>query len=98
MAYFARNMSLKIDHLDPSKVLSTQELAWQAASKKIEVKLELENEIDMLLIAEKGIRRRICHTIHQYTKPDSKYTKNKNKKSSYLKYWDVNNLYSLGMS
>ena len=98
MAYFARNMSLKIDHLDPLKVLSTQELAWQAALKKIEVKLELENEIDMLLIAEKGIRRRICHTIRQYTKPNCRYTKNKNKKSSYLKYWDVNNLYSLGMS
>ena len=97
MAYFARNMSLRIDHLDPSKVLSTQELAWQAALKKIEVKLELENEIDMLLIAEKGIRR-ICHTIRQYTKPNCRYTKNKNKKSSYLKYWDVNNLYSLGMS
>ena len=90
-------MSLKIDHLDPSKVLSTQELAWQAALKKIEVKIELENEIDMLLIAEKGIRR-ICHTIRQYTKPNCRYTKNKNKKSSYLKYWDVNNLYSLGMS
>ena len=90
-------MSLKIDHLDPLKVLSTQELAWQAALKKIEVKLELENEIDMLLIAEKGIRR-ICHTIRQYTKPNCRYTKNKNKKSSYLKYWDVNNLYSLGMS
>ena len=90
-------MSLRIDHLDPLKVLSTQELAWQAALKKIEVKLELENEIDMLLIAEKGIRR-ICHTIRQYTKPNCRYTKNKNKKSSYLKYWDVNNLYSLGMS
>ena len=90
-------MSLKIDHLDPLKVLSTQELAWQAALKKIEVKLELENEIDMLLIAENGIRR-ICHTIRQYTKPNCRYTKNKNKKSSYLKYWDVNNLYSLGMS
>ena len=71
-------MSLKIDHLDPLKVLSTQELAWQAALKKIEVKLELENEIDMLLIAEKGIRR-ICHTIRQYTKPNCRYTKNKNK-------------------
>ena len=54
----------------------------------------------MLLIVEKGIRGGICNTIHRYAKANNKYLKNynKNKESSYLKYWDGNNLYSWAMS
>ena len=46
-------------------------------------------------MVEKGIRRRIYNTIHRYAKAKNKYMKDydKNKESSYLKYWDVNNLY-----
>ena len=53
----------------------------------------------MLLMVEKRIRGGICHTIHRYAKANSKYTKDsdKNKESSYLKYWDVNNLYGWAM-
>ena len=45
-------------------------------------------------MVEKGIRGRICHAIHRYAKPKNKYMKDydKNKESSYLKYWNVNNL------
>ena len=90
-----RKMCLKIYQLDPTKFLSAPGLAWQAAFKKAEVKLELLTDIDMLLMAEKGIRGGICNTIHQYAKASNKYMKDydKNKESSYLKYWDVNNLY-----
>ena len=37
----------------------------------------------------------ICHTIHSYTKANNKYMKDhdKNKKLSYLNYWNVNDLY-----
>ena len=54
----------------------------------------------MLLMVEKGIRGGICHTIHRYTKANEKYLKDydKNKESSHLKYWDVNNLYRWAMS
>ena len=50
--------------------------------KKIEVKLELLTEIDMLLMVEKGIRGGICHTICRYAKANSKYLKeyDKNKR------------------
>ena len=45
----------------------------------------------MLLMAEKGIRGKICHAMQ---KANNKYMKDydKNKESSYLKYWNVNNL------
>ena len=44
-------------------------------------------------MVEKGIRGLICHAVHQYVKANNKYMKDydKNKESSYLKYWDVNN-------
>ena len=49
---------------------------------------------------EKRIRGGICHAIHRYVKSNNKYMKNcdKNKESSSLKYWDVNNLYGRTMS
>ena len=51
-------------------------------------------------MVEKRIRGGICHAIHQYVKSNNKYMKNcdKNKESSYLKSWDVNNLYGRTMS
>ena len=95
-----RNMCLKIYQLDPAKCLSASSLAWQADFKKIEVKLELLTDIDMLLMVQKGIRGGICNTIHQYAKANNKYMKDydKNKESSYLRYWDVINLYGWAMS
>ena len=54
----------------------------------------------MLLIAEKGIIVGICHSIYRYAKANNKYTKDyhKNKESSYIQYWEVNNLYGWAMS
>ena len=43
---------------------SASELAWKAAFKKTEVKLELLADIDILLMVEKEIRGEICHAIH----------------------------------
>ena len=69
-----RKMHLKIYELDPTKLISAPGLAWQAASKKTKVKLELLTDVDMLLMVAKGIRD-ICHTIYQYTKANNKYMK-----------------------
>ena len=95
-----RNMCLEIYELDPAHIVTTPGLAWQAALKNTKVRLDLLTDIGMLLMVDKGIRGGICHTIHQYAKAINKYMKNyhKNKESSYLKYWDVNNLYGWAMS
>ena len=92
-------MCLKMYQLDPAKSLSAPGLAWKAALKKTEVKLELLTDIDMLLMVEKGIRGGTYHAIHRYAKANNKYMKDydKNRESSYLKYWNVNNLYGCAM-
>ena len=88
-----RNMCLKIYELDPAHGLT-----WQAALKKVKIKLDLLTDIDMLLTIEKDIRRGICHSIYQYVKGNNKNMKDydENRESSYLQYWDVNNLYVWG--
>ena len=95
-----RNMCLEIYDLDPAKFLWAPGLAWQAALKKTKVKLDLLTNIDMLLMVEKGIRGGISHSIYWYAKANNKYMKiyDKNKESSYLQYWDENNLYGWAMS
>ena len=54
----------------------------------------------MLLMVQKGIRGRICHSIYQYAEVNNKQMKDydKNKESSYIQYQDVNNLYGWVMS
>ena len=50
-------------------------------------------------MVEKGIRGEICHAICRYTEANNKYMKDygKYKESSYLKFWDLNNLYGWAM-
>ena len=93
-------MYLKIYQLDPAKFVSVPGLAWKTALKNTEEKFELLTDIDMLIIVEKGIRAGIFDAIHQYAKVNNKYMNeyDKYKESSYLKYWDVNNLYGWTMS
>ena len=79
-----RNMCLEIYKLDSAKFFSVPGLAWRKTFKKIKVKLDLLTCIDMLLVAEKGIRGGICHSFYWCTKADNKYMKNydKNKELS----------------
>ena len=66
-----KKMSLKIDELNPAKFISAPGLAWQATLKKKKRKTELLTDIDILLMAEKGIRSRICHAIDRYAKDNN---------------------------
>ena len=80
--------------------LSAPGLAWRACLKKKGVKLELLEEVDILLMVERGIRGGICHAIHRYAKANNKYMKNydKNKEWSYIQRLDAKNLYGWEMS
>ena len=51
-----RNKYIEIYELDPAHFLSAPGLAWQACLRKAVIELELLTDIDMLLMADKGIR------------------------------------------
>ena len=90
-----RNKCIEIDETDRAHFLSAPGSAWQACLKKTGVELEFLTNIDMLLMAQKGIRDGICKAIHRYAKGNNRYMKNYNKniESLYLTYLDENNLY-----
>ena len=54
----------------------------------------------MLSMAGEGITGEICHYFYQYEKANNKcmIDCDKNKESSYLQYWDVNNWYGWAIS
>ena len=91
-----QNIYLEIYELYIAYFPSAPGLAWPVVLKKTKGKLDLLTDIDMLLMLEKG---GICHSIYRYAKANNKYMKDydKNKESSYLQYWDVNNLYGWAM-
>ena len=94
-----RNM-YDIYESDPANFFSAPGLVWQAAlKKKTGINLELLTDIDMLLIIGKGTRGGIYNTVHSYAKANNKYMKNydKNRESSYIMYFNANNLYGWTM-
>ena len=95
-----RNMCIKVYELDPAHFLSAPRLAWQACLKKTGVELQLLTDLNMLLTVEEGIRGRLYHAIHRYSKENNKYMKdyNKGEEESFLEYLDANNLYGWAMS
>ena len=92
-----RMMCLKIFEIDPAKFFSAPRLAWQTALKKAKVKLDLLTVTDILLIAEKAIKGRICHSIHSYPKVNNKYMKHYDKKKEWS-YIQINKFNGWAMS
>ena len=87
--------------LDPAHFYTSPGLAWQAALKKMGVKLELLTDPDMLLMFEKGIQGGITQAVLQYVKVNNKYMGKKfdpKEEGSFLQYLDANNLYGWAMS
>ena len=95
-----RDICLKNYGLDPVYYYTAPGLAWDAMLKMTGVNLELLNDVDMLLMIEKGIRGGISIISNRYGKANNKYMKDFNKKelSKYLMYVDSNNLYGDAMS
>ena len=68
-----RNICCKHYNLDPAHYFTALGLAWEAALKVTEVKLELLSDPDMLLMIEKGIRGGVSMISNRYGKSNNRY-------------------------
>jgi len=68
-----RDMNMKYNERDPAWYYTAPGLAWDACLKKSGVKLELLNDVNMLLMIERGIRGGVSNIPTRYSKANNKY-------------------------
>ena len=83
-----RDICIKNHNLDPAHYYTAPGLAWDAALKLTEVKLELLSDPDMLLMVEKGIIGGIFMISNHYGKANNKYMGNRYDASKPTK-WEI---------
>ena len=96
-----RDVCMNYYKLDPAWYYTSPGLAWDAALKMTQVKLELLSDSDMLLMVENGIRGGISTISHRYSIANNTYMGEKydpNMPSKFITYLDANNLYGWAMS
>ena len=95
-----RKLCEKHYELDPAHYFTTPGLAWDAMLKMTDVKLELLDDVDQLLMVEKGIRGGNSNVFKRFATANNKFMKNFDEKqtSRFLVYLDANNLYGWAMS
>jgi len=97
-----RRFSLENYKLDPVHYYTAPGLSFDACLKMTAVRLELLTDPDMLLFFEKGIRGGVATITNRLSTANNKYLPpeiyDATKPSTFIQYYDANNLYGWAMS
>ncbi|XP_020298282.1 uncharacterized protein LOC109862613, partial [Pseudomyrmex gracilis] len=85
--------------LDPAHYYTLPEYTWDAMLKHTRVTFKLLTDIDMVMFVERGIRGGLSQCLNRYARANNRYAQSydPSEPTSYLMYYDVNNLYGWAM-
>eukprot|EP00732_Lithocolla_globosa_P000147 Lithocolla_globosa_v1_NODE_30_length_9033_cov_22.154583.p1 type:complete len:645 gc:universal NODE_30_length_9033_cov_22.154583:4840-2906(-) len=94
-----RSDGIKKYSLDPVKYLTLPSYSWDAMLKMTKINLELLTDLEKYMFFEEAKRGGISVITGRFSKANNKYMKSydKTKKSKYIIYLDMNNLYGGAM-
>ena len=95
-----RETCLKHYKLDPAHYYTSPSLSWDALLKYTGINLELLTDVNKHLFVERGLRGGISMESRRYCKANNRHLSDYNpqEETSYIMYYNANNLYGWAMS